>query len=204
MVVVTRIEHVLPLVIIVALLVLVVLRAACGPVPTWADLRGDVNGDGRADALDAMLILQESAGLDGIADAPHWWTLTVPDELVISRTGCTLEGRCLDYPAYFVPGDLPQVVVFRDTPWPLVMHEMCHAHQWLVAGGDEWLETYEALSFALAADDASNTLRRHPEVSPVEFYASMCARYYTGTQQLRNRAPVLYAWFEEHLRCSDC
>lgn len=164
-----------------------------------ADLRGDINGDGRADALDALLILQEVAGFDAIADAPHWWTLPVPDELVISRTGCTITGDCLDFPAYFVPGDLPQVVVFENSSWLLVLHELCHAHQWSVAGGGEWLETDEARLFERAAVDESNTMRRHPEVSLVEFFASMCANYYEAPQRLRDRAPELYAWFKESL-----
>jgi len=159
-------------------------------------LRGDVSGDGRVDSTDAALILQESAGLDVIAQSPHWWMMELPGELVITRTGCQTDGACWDYPAYFQAHARPPEIVARTgSPWYLVLHELCHAHQWAVGGAD-WHESAEAHAFAEAGAHHTTTLR--PAGAPLhEWHASTCSAYFDNPQRLRTRAPALYAHFQE-------
>ena len=157
-----------------------------------------MNSDGRIDAADALLILQESAGYDVIAQSGPWWEMTLPDVLIITRTGCTVGGACLPatIPAGFYsnPGGVPEIVTTPDTTWFLVAHELCHAHQWAVSEGD-WLESDEGKAFARASADPTNTIRPLPSTSLVEHYALACSLYYVNPQVLFSRAPVLYEFF---------
>lgn len=199
---------------------------------------GDVNGDGRSNVLDAELILQLDAGIIlslPPTATPHPTptppatatimptptrtparggdrsTLLVPDDLLITHTGCSTRGdptACAGGAtvAFYQPG--LHEVVMRGYNEFIEMFEVCHAHSEMTTNALglpfwEWPSTEEGSSFILAVSQETGPWGAQDiqtlQVWTDNMFGGMCANYFVHPDSLALLAPVTYAWFREHL-----
>jgi len=178
--------------------------------------RGDVNSDGRTDVLDAELILQLDAGmihaLPPLAtprptpSPPATATITptptrtpapggdrsrllVPDDLLITHTGCSTRGdpaACVGGAtvAFYIPG--LHEVVMRGYNTFIEMFEVCHAHTDMTTAALglpfwEWPSTEEGSSFILAVSEETGPWGPQDiqtlQVWTDNMFGGMCANY---------------------------
>jgi hypothetical protein len=191
--------------------------------PTGADLRGDVNNDGRVDPVDAALILQADAGIAPLptivnvgtptqVPTPDRSLLSLPADFSISRTGCSAiqldPPYCIPQTAVAVYSGGTHEAILKPTTQVggiVEMHETCHAHQNYttdLAGVNfgDWLNTEEGLSYSEAAAGETGAFRVGQDTTDwLENFAGSCALYYVDPANMALLAPVTYAWLHEHL-----
>jgi len=188
------------------LLAVMVLALVVGGQNAVAELRGDGDGDGELTSLDALLILQEVAGLDGYADGGDLWSFmqeNMPDVLTINRTGCAPDnGWCL--PVGWngtVNRHTGEIIVSPDASPGTIVHEMCHLHQFRqtdAEGERIWGATLEATAY-LDAAELDGGPGAVSAAGALESFAIRCSDWYLRPALLRSYAPATYAWFEEWL-----